>query len=172
MDDPRLDETHLETPRRERYVGARDEVLGSMGPTTGDVERTFRARRLPFGYVPAPAAFALRDVRAGRLHLLRVGINTVGRSRTNDIVLTDHCVSRRHCVILVHASGRCELQDTASLNGVRLDHEPVVQAELVPGDILRVCDYKFMLLAEPTRASAAPLEGGHDTGGCDVTGAG
>jgi pSer/pThr/pTyr-binding forkhead associated (FHA) protein len=48
---------------------------------------------------------------------LKVGLNTVGRYESNDIVLDDFSVSRRHCGILVHASGGCELHDTASTNG-------------------------------------------------------
>jgi hypothetical protein len=166
MDDPRLDETHLHSPRREEYRHAREEVFGAMGSNTGDVEREFHASRLPLGFVPPPAGFALQDMRTGKLHLLRVGINTIGRHPDNDIVLGDIPVSRRHCVILVHASGTCEVRDTASRNGTRRGREPVEQAELRPGDIIRVCDFKFMLRAPPvgephTSGGEAPETGDH-----------
>lgn len=172
MNDPRLDETHLDSPRRECYVRTRDEVLGSMGPTTGDVEEAFRARQLPFGFVPAPARYALRDVRTGRLYLLRVGVNTVGRHADNDIVLPGIPISRRHCVVLVRATGGCEVRDTASRNGVRIGHRQVAVTALAAGDILRVCDYKFMLLAEPTDGPTAGVSGAGETGSCGDAGTG
>jgi pSer/pThr/pTyr-binding forkhead associated (FHA) protein len=135
-----------------------------MGQATGDVEEAFHTRKLPFGFVPDPANYALRDMRSGRLHLLRVGINTIGRHPDNDIVLPESPVSRRHCVIVVHATGGCEVQDTASLNGVRFGHKPIPRAKLVPGDILRLCDYKFMLLAEPVGGSAEAQSRANETG--------
>ncbi|MGL6074713.1 MAG: FHA domain-containing protein [Fimbriiglobus sp.] len=114
MSDPRLDETHLDSPRREHYIEAREDVYDAMGPTTGDVEKEFHVRKLPVGFVPSPARFAMRDLTSGQLHMLRVGINTLGRHPQNDIVLEQSSVSRRHCVIVVHASGQVELRDTAS----------------------------------------------------------
>jgi hypothetical protein len=147
MDDPRLNDGHLSSPRREQYLHARDKLFSSIGQTTGDVEKAIQAQRLPFGFVPQPAQYALRDMRCGRLHLMRVGINTIGRHEDNDIVLAANPISRRHCVIVIHASGRVEVRDTASRHGVRLGCQPVGNAEMAPGDILRLCDYKFMLLA-------------------------
>src|SRR4029077_10818301 len=47
----------------------------------------------------------------------RIGLNTIGRSPENDVVVKDGYVSRRHCAILVHAGDGCELHDTASKNG-------------------------------------------------------
>jgi hypothetical protein len=151
MNDPRLDETHLNPLRREQYRFAREGVYGAMGPTTGDVEQEFHANRLPIGHVPGPASYALMNVRSGRMYLLRVGINTIGRYPNNDIVFPEIYVSRRHCVILIHSSGKFEVRDTASRHGIRFGHRPVEQVELAPGDILRVCDYKLLFLAEPSR---------------------
>ncbi len=57
---------------------------------------------------------------AGALtHHLRLGCNTIGRQRDNDIVVADRdlVISRRHCSIVVHASGDAEIFDFASLNG-------------------------------------------------------
>ncbi|MGL6072599.1 MAG: FHA domain-containing protein [Fimbriiglobus sp.] len=164
MSDPRLDETHLDSPRREHYIEAREDVFDSMGPTTGKIEEEFHFGRWPVGFVPSPARLALRDLSSGRLYMLRVGINTLGRHPQNDIVLEQSSVSRRHCVIVVHASGQVELRDTASRNGVRFRHESVAVVELVAGDILRICDYKLMLLAEVADTGETSENAGQETG--------
>ena len=68
---------------------------------------------------------------------LKVGINTVGRSSENDVVVGDAFVSRRHCAILVHHSTVCELYDTASKNGTLVNGTEIptgVQVPLREGD--------------------------------------
>ena len=51
------------------------------------------------------------------IYPLHVGVNTLGRSSDNDVVLEDAFCSRRHCAILVHSTDSAELHDTASKNG-------------------------------------------------------
>lgn len=149
MNDPRLDERHLPSPRREEYCAARAEVIDAMGPVTGEYERGIQARGLPFGFTPDPATCALRDMKSGRSHFLRIGINTIGRHPDNDLVLHEIWVSRRHCAIVVHATGGCEVRDTASRNGTRVNDRRIEQADLIPGDVLQICGRWFMFLAEP-----------------------
>jgi pSer/pThr/pTyr-binding forkhead associated (FHA) protein len=81
----------------------------------------------------------------GRAHRLRVGVNALGRFRENDLVLTPNHVSRRHCLILVHATGGCEMSDTASRNGTWVNRRRVARADLFPGDLLALCDQHFVL---------------------------
>jgi pSer/pThr/pTyr-binding forkhead associated (FHA) protein len=69
-----------------------------------------------------------------------VGINTIGRFPENDVVLTAHIVSRRHCIVVVHATGGCEVYDTASRNGTWVNRRRVGRVDLLPGDVLIVCD--------------------------------
>jgi pSer/pThr/pTyr-binding forkhead associated (FHA) protein len=76
----------------------------------------------------------------GQRHCLRVGINTIGRFPENDVVLTAHIVSRRHCIVVVHATGGCEVYDTASRNGTWVNRRRVGRVDLLPGDVLIVCD--------------------------------
>jgi hypothetical protein len=67
---------------------------------------------------------------------IKTGLNTVGRLSSNNIVLQDIWISRRHCVLLAHARGGCELHDTASLNGTwptRPDSGPTGVGSLGPG---------------------------------------
>ena len=93
--------------------------------------------------------FLLVDPRAGVARPLRVGLNTIGRFPSNDIVLEDRCISRRHCVILVHARGGCELHDTASLNGTFLNGRRVREpARLTSGDCIRVYDRPLLFESE------------------------
>jgi hypothetical protein len=154
MNDPRLDERHLPSPRREQYCIARAEVVGAMGQATSEYERAIQARGLPFGFTPDPATYALRDMRTGRSHFLRIGINTIGRHPDNDIVLHETWVSRRHCAMVVHATGGCEVRDTASRNGTGVNDRLVEQVDLIPGDMLQICGRWFILQAEPLDGSS------------------
>src|SRR5262245_14393304 len=54
-------------------------------------------------------------------HPLAVGTNTVGRLSDNDVVVASDYVSRRHCAIVAHPDGRCEVYDIGSINGVRVN---------------------------------------------------
>jgi hypothetical protein len=136
MNDPRLDEGHLDSPRREEYQQARAEMLASMGSATMDVERAILELGWPLKWAGAPDGYALRKVTDGKTYRLRLGVNTIGRSPQNDIVLGNGPISRRHCVILVHATGGCEVHDTASRNGIWVNDRRVDRAPLLPGDSL------------------------------------
>lgn len=93
-----------------------------------------------------PTACSSRDsgyvVVAGSVtHHLKLGANTVGRQRDNDIVVADEAllVSRRHCTIVIHASGQAELFDLASLNGTFLNGRKVEERfPLRSDDIVRL----------------------------------
>ena len=57
---------------------------------------------------------------------------SIGTADTNDIVLSDPMVSRRHCEIVVQ-SERYLLRDLGSTNGTSVSGTPVVEAFLTPG---------------------------------------
>src|SRR5262249_40253345 len=94
------------------------------------------------------------------IYPLRVGVNTVGRSRDNDVVLDDVCVSRRHFAILVHSTETSEVHDTASKNGTYLNgnrlSEPTI---LKPGDEIRISNRQFIF-----RTACGGLESFHSQG--------
>jgi pSer/pThr/pTyr-binding forkhead associated (FHA) protein len=69
----------------------------------------------------------------------------VGRFGENDVVLKPRHVSRRHCVVLVHATGGCEVFDTASRNGTYVNRRRVGRSPLLPGDLLHVSGLKFLV---------------------------
>lgn len=85
-------------------------------------------------------------LRDGGRYPLRTGVNALGRAGENDLILPKHSISRRHCVVLVHATGGCEVYDTASRNGTFLNGRRVGRTEFVPGDVLALCDLRFALV--------------------------
>jgi pSer/pThr/pTyr-binding forkhead associated (FHA) protein len=86
------------------------------------------------------AKYFLVDYQTGYYLPLKTGLNSIGRLPTNDIVFEEIWVSRRHCVLLVHARGGCELHDTASMNGTFVNGQRVRQPiSLASGDWVQVC---------------------------------
>jgi hypothetical protein len=154
MNDPRLNSIHLPDPRRQEYRHAREMLLQARGYQTLCAAQGLHEERHSNtlvespGDVPADATYWLAD-RNG-IYPLKVGVNTLGRSSENDVVVHDGCVSRRHCAILVHVTSGCEIHDTASkngtyLNGVRLSGPTRLQA----GDEIRMCDQQFVFQSRP-----------------------
>src|SRR5262245_28285470 len=121
MVDPRLNSVHLEPPRRQEYRRAREALLNARG------WQTLAAENAPAGLALAdpgtliqqkaeqpaeeatPAGLKFWLVDKDFIYPLKVGLNTIGRSPDNDVVVQDSYVSRRHCAILVHAADHCEL---------------------------------------------------------------
>ena len=82
------------------------------------------------------------------VHALALGVNSVGRLPDNSVVLRDEHVSRRHCAIVVHRDGRCEVHDVASKNGTLVNGRKIATATaLRPGDVLLLCTRKLTFLA-------------------------
>jgi pSer/pThr/pTyr-binding forkhead associated (FHA) protein len=77
----------------------------------------------------------------------------VGRHSAADVRLPLPDVSRRHCR-LHWAEGCWQVIDLDSLNGVYVNDEPVLQAPLHPGDLLRVGGFTFAV-----ELAAAPVDG-------------
>ncbi len=159
MADPRINSGHLRCVRRRRhYQTAREALLGARGWLTlaaeglhrvvggGDEELSMLPVRLDHLLGPK---YLLNDQQAGYCYPLKTGLNTIGRLPDNDIVLEGSAVSRRHCVILVHVWGGCELHDTASRNGTWVNgerfHQPV---RLASGDQIQVCQKLLLLVNE------------------------
>jgi pSer/pThr/pTyr-binding forkhead associated (FHA) protein len=150
MSDPRLDGSHLEVPRQDKYDTTVNEMLDHRGWGTFVCDSLTRRPRLPWvpplRHTPLPGGtYFLIDLADGRRRPLRVGINAIGRLEENDLILTAPPISRRHCVVLVHATGSCEVYDTVSRNGTWVNHREVRRVFLFPGDLLALCDYKFVL---------------------------
>ena len=166
MGDPRLDGHHLSVSRYDLYDAAVDELLDARGPITAAVDllvrRPANGRGIRAEPLPPGGTYALVNLADGYRHVLRVGINALGRAPENDLVLPVTCISRRHCVVLVHATGGCEVYDTASRNGTYVNRRRVTRVDLLPGDVLDLCGEQFLIAWEgPERElihSGAPQE--------------
>ncbi len=155
MSDPRLDSAHLDFPRRQDYRRARETLLGARGwlTMTGEQFRALVAEADEWlirpDHVLPGTTYLLFDHAADCAHPLKTGLNTLGRLPNNDIHFEDRCISRRHCVILVHAWGGCDLHDTASRNGTFVNGVRVTRpVRLTAGDSIQLCDRRLLFVSE------------------------
>jgi hypothetical protein len=177
MSDPRLNGSHLDVARHDQYDAAVDEMLDDRGPVTAEADPLARPPSIPRVPVPRQApppggTYTLVSLADGRRYLLRVGINVIGKFHENDLVLALSTVSRRHCSVVVHATGGCEVHDTASRNGTWVNRSRVDRADLLPGDVLGVSGQRFLLAwvgpgGEVFPPRETPIPG---TGGLSATG--
>lgn len=160
MSDSRLNSMHLGfSPRRQVYRQAREALLDAEGWMTqaGEILRNAVGdpqewpSLLPIRDVPlvTEVRFVLMDLQANCTYPLRIGLNAIGRYPNNDIVFTDNAISRRHCVILVHARGGCEVHDTASMNGTFVNGYRVQKpVPLRSGDRIQVCRKLLVIVSD------------------------
>ena len=121
--DPRLNSVHLNGARKEDFRQAREELLRACGHQTLGLTPFHQPNARSSQTVVqkseanAPPNVVCWLIDEDYIYPLKPGLNTVGRSAENDVVVRDGYVSRRHCAILVHSDLRCEIFDTASKNG-------------------------------------------------------
>ncbi len=161
MMDARLNSVHLEAPRREDFRRAREILLEARGFQTLEIELgnddsdSFQSNTLIQKSVLSHPSKRLHCWLADDQYVypLKVGLNTIGRSADNDVVLPNYCISRRHCAILVHVQNGCELHDTASKNGTILNGDKLAHpTPLKPGDVIRICDRRFVFVTKDAKA--------------------
>ncbi len=68
---------------------------------------------------------------------------TIGREKSNNIVLNDTMVSRTHAELTIHNDGRTTIKDLSSSNGVFVNGKKVTAAELKQGDVVK-CGSVFL----------------------------
>jgi pSer/pThr/pTyr-binding forkhead associated (FHA) protein len=86
---------------------------------------------------------------------------TVGRHRKNDIVLSDHTVSRHHGRFLRDGSDLI-VTDEGSKNGTIVNGIKVESARLENGDVIRIGDNLIMVLSvSPNAEGALTIAGEH-----------
>lgn len=137
---------HLELPRRVEYRERRDEALVSCGFRTSVL--TAQDRHQPAGALVLMSPAPYHPDNSGYIwlagtvsHSLRLGPNVVGRHRDNDVIVGDEAlhVSRRHCVIVIHADRQAEVYDLASLNGTFVNGVRIERhATLSTHDVVRL----------------------------------
>ena len=152
MGDPRLNSLHLDPTRRQEFRRAREVLLQTRGNETIYAERKRDEEPAPGstfiqnneGKV-APANLEMWLVDREFIYPLKIGLNTLGRSADNDVVVEDLYISRRHCAILVHHDQTCVLQDVASKNGTFINGARIAgPTSLKPGDEIRICNRQFV----------------------------
>lgn len=157
MSDPRFNSMHLDTsPRRDDFRRARARLMGMCGQHTLAVDHERLAEVGEAGPCtliehpsekPSAVSCWLKDHDG--LYPLKAGLNSVGRMPDNDVVIADGSVSRRHCAILLHTGGSCELHDTASKNGTYINGKRIYgPTRLVSGDEIRMCDHTVVFQTE------------------------
>lgn len=160
MADSRLNSLHLEPARRQEYRRARDVLLRAHGSHTlllcRDRDSSHRGHTLIQHGEGASGSELTCWLSDGEfLYPLRIGVNTLGRSSDNDIVVDDAYASRRHCAILVHSTEMFELHDTASKNGTYLNGTRLSGPVLLKsGDEIRLSERQFLFLTRSREAEA------------------
>lgn len=114
-------------------------MKGVMTPTPPTDQVPARTLVLESGDHGAPAMRVYRTkllVVSGPLQGKEFLINkdyfTIGSGEFNDLVVSDSTVSRRHCEILLDATGYT-IRDLGSTNGTKVQNIRVASAELTPG---------------------------------------
>jgi transcriptional regulator with GAF, ATPase, and Fis domain len=92
------------------------------------------------------------------------GALSLGRDATNQIVVTDAAVSRKHCSVSEVASGVFELTDLDSHNGTQLNGTQVSRETMHHGDRILIGSSEYVFLIGPD--DSGPSRGvGSDEGG-------
>ncbi len=84
----------------------------------------------------------------GRTRVIELsdGWSRIGRSRSADIRLDDPTVSRRHAVVVQTPEGDLRVLDDRSMNGIRVNGEPVDWSPLADGDELQIGRYTLSVI--------------------------
>ena len=85
--------------------------------------------------------------------LARTTILTIGRDPSNDLVLPDAMVSRRHAVI-EHRGSQFFLRDCSSANGSVVNGDRVSERGLRDGDLVAIGSMRLLFREEPVAAGA------------------
>ncbi|MDQ3031848.1 MAG: sigma 54-interacting transcriptional regulator [Myxococcota bacterium] len=85
---------------------------------------------------------------------------SIGTAPTNDLVLNDDTVSRRHCMISV-VRDRYLVRDLESTNGTVVDGTPVLEAFLAPGARIQLGDTEILFQPKKKWDRIEPQQGDH-----------
>jgi ABC transport system ATP-binding/permease protein len=76
------------------------------------------------------------------------GVKTVGRANRADFIVRAPLVSRLHCCLSASHDGELEVRDLRSTNGTFVNDFRIQQAQLTPGDRLRVGSCELLVTRE------------------------
>lgn len=161
MPDPRFESVHLDgNQRRELFRVARSAMKHNCGEHTLAGDLGFLNGEDPGDgntatmVAPGQSTFWIQD--GDTSHELGMGPNSIGRLSDNNVVIRDECVSRRHCAIVVHSDGTCDLHEMASKNGTLLNGKRISgPTRLRSGDTINLCSRKLIFFARNSRDEAS-----------------
>ena len=87
-----------------------------------------------------PYAYLIADDGTDTRYPITRTIWRIGRSKDNELSLNDTSLSRRHAEIHRNSDGTFDIIDTNSMNGVYINNEKIVKAELHEGDVVEIGD--------------------------------
>ena len=118
-------------------------IIGSTTRPSGSKLAISQARRLP-----AMKKLVLTGLTHPGEFELEPGFNTLGRNPTNDYRVHDSTVSSFHCEIVL-SDDSVLVRDLGSTNGTFIDNQPVHEAHLEPGQVLRLGSAELRLESQP-----------------------
>ncbi|OWK39701.1 hypothetical protein FRUB_05591 [Fimbriiglobus ruber] len=152
---------HLEAlPRREEFRAARERVRAACGDCTLAGEFALLPEGASAGGMtvtsPGAVGHAYFLIDGDHRYPLEIGVNSVGRLSDNTVSIRDEHVSRRHCAIIIHRDGQCEVHDVASKNGTVLNGRKISgPTRIRPGDQITLCTRKLTLQSDPVLPAEA-----------------
>jgi hypothetical protein len=146
----------------EEFIGLVSATLGLAGAVVSLMKRREEAKLLnqarlgedsniPPQSSSAPAVCVVHQ--SGQVSPLHVGINTLGASMTNNIVLHNPTVSGSHATLNHKQNGDVILSDVGSTNGSCVNGHRITQPQkLQDGDILAFGSWKCIFYQSPSRS--------------------
>jgi len=89
---------------------------------------------------------------------LKPGPNTLGSGGGNDIQIEDPSISEFHCEIVI-SDGKAVVRDLDSTNGTLIDHEPIQESVIRPGQTLQIGNAEMFfdtVIPQPRSLPATP----------------
>ena len=90
-----------------------------------------------------PLAYLIASDGSNNRHIIDKTPWRIGRSRNNDLTLSDHSVSRIHAEIRSNDEGALSLNDLESLNGVFVNDNRIESIQLREGDAVDIGDVRL-----------------------------
>ncbi len=165
IDDPRVSRRHIQISATNSgwvvedlgsrngtfYDGQPVERLTLTGPCVlrlGDAVVGPELRLRPTEPAPAPDITAIDLGKAEATYRPDTQVTTIGRDPTNDIVLDDLMVSRRHAELRASGPDTYEIADLSSHNGTFVNGRRAYRIELRLGDVVRIGRHTLVVTPE------------------------
>jgi transcriptional regulator with GAF, ATPase, and Fis domain len=110
-----------------------------------------------------PRLLAVSGSLEGTVRSLKEGSLSLGREPSNEVMVGEPAVSRKHCKISEISSGIYEIADLESHNGTFVNGVQVSRSPLQHGDRIRIGISEFVFLVGPDEGALSSPHAGRDT---------